>query len=158
MIPIRLPSLAQRREDIRPLALHFLNRTNQANQRNIYLSAAALEALEAQPWPGNIRELANVIERLVLLTDGTLVSKADVARFLPPAAALQAPTARSAEPPAEPIDAPLVRDYRDRHSHSAQALRDALARHGGNQSRAAQSLGLTPRQFGYRWRKLQPGA
>ena len=38
MIPIRLPSLAERREDIRPLALHFLNRVNQANQRNVYLS------------------------------------------------------------------------------------------------------------------------
>ena len=149
VIPIRLPSLAERREDIRALALHFLNRTNQANQRNVHLSVAALEALEAHPWPGNIRELANVIERLVLLTDGTQVSKADVARFLPDAAPVEAP----ASPPS--LDAaPLVRDYRELHSHSAQALEQALARHGGNQSRAAQSMGLTPRQFGYRWRKL----
>jgi Nif-specific regulatory protein len=47
-----------------------------------------------------------------------------------------------------------VREYRELHSHSAQELQQALARHGGNQSRAAQSLGLTPRQFGYRLRKL----
>jgi Nif-specific regulatory protein len=47
-----------------------------------------------------------------------------------------------------------VRDYLRRDSHSAQELAAALARHGGNQSRAAQSLGLTPRQFAYRWRKL----
>ncbi|MEP7299135.1 MAG: sigma 54-interacting transcriptional regulator, partial [Burkholderiales bacterium] len=146
VIPIRLPSLAERREDIRPLALHFLNRTNQANQRNVYLSPAALEALEAHAWPGNIRELANVIERLVLLTDGTLVSKADVARFLPRAA-----VASEAASPSVATDltvAPLVRDYRELRSHSAHELQQALARHGGNQSRAAQSLGLTPRQFG----------
>jgi len=152
VIPIRLPSLAERREDIRALALHFLNRTNQANQRNVYLSPTALDALEAHPWPGNIRELANVIERLVLLTDGTLVSRDDVARFLP-----QAAVERTREPPLPVVTtdaAPLVRDYRALHSHSAHELHEALARHGGNQSRAAQSLGLTPRQFGYRLRKL----
>jgi len=156
VIPIRLPSLAERREDIRPLALHFLNRTNQANQRNVYLSPAALDALETHPWPGNIRELANVIERLVLLADGTVVAKAEVERFLPQAAAES--TAGVAAPvpaaPSEASAAPLVREYRELHSHSAQELQQALARHGGNQSRAAQSLGLTPRQFGYRLRKL----
>jgi Nif-specific regulatory protein len=157
VIPIRLPSLAQRREDIRPLALHFLNRTNQANQRNVHLAPAALDALEAHPWPGNIRELANVIERMVLLTEGTRVSGADVARFLPDAATPQAPLPPAAAPADDAPDAPLVREYRALHSHSAQALQQALARHGGNQSRAAQSLGLTPRQFGYRLRKVGPG-
>jgi Nif-specific regulatory protein len=158
VIPIRLPSLAERREDIRPIALHFLNRTNQANQRNVYLSPAALDALEAHAWPGNIRELANVIERLVLLADGTVVSKAEVERFLPRdaaevAAAFALP---NAAPHAQADAAPLVREYRELHSHSAQELQQALARHGGNQSRAAQSLGLTPRQFGYRLRRVNP--
>ena len=157
VIPIRLPSLAERREDIRPLALHFLNRTNQANQRNVYLSPAALDALEAHAWPGNIRELANVIERLVLLADGTVVSKAEVGRFLPRDAAAEAvvaPAPPGTVPQAQNAAAPLVREYRALHSHSAQELQQALARHGGNQSRAAQSLGLTPRQFGYRLRRL----
>ena len=155
VIPIHLPSLSERREDIRALALHFLNRTNQANQRNVHLSPAALDALEAHSWPGNIRELANVIERMVLLTDGTLVSRADVARFLPPAAVPRVPAPPAAPPAPDGSEAPLVRDYRALHSHSAQVLQQALARHGGNQSRAAQSLGLTPRQFGYRLRKLE---
>ena len=156
VIPIRLPSLAERREDIRPLALHFLNRTNQANQRNIYLSPAALDALEAHAWPGNIRELANVIERLVLLADDTVVSKAEVARFLPREATMPVPTVApvSALHEAPGNAAPLVREYRALHSHSAQELQQALARHGGNQSRAAQSLGLTPRQFGYRLQRV----
>ncbi len=163
VIPIRLPSLAERREDIRPIALHFLNRTNQANQRNVNLSPAALDALEAQPWPGNIRELANVIERVVLLADGSVISQAEVERFLPagaatalalkPAAALP----RDATPSGD-SSAPIIREYRELHSHSAQELRQAMARHGGNQSRAAQSLGMTPRQFGYRWRRLSDTA
>ncbi len=161
VIPIRLPSLAQRREDIRPIALHFLNRTNQANQRNVYLAPEALDALEAHPWPGNIRELANVIERIVLLANGTVISRAEAERFLPAATAPSSmPTSTQQMPELLPRTSPhvaaahpLVREYRAAHSHSAHELRSALLQHGGNQSRAAQSLGMTPRQFGYRWRK-----
>jgi Nif-specific regulatory protein len=154
VIPIHLPSLAERHEDIRPIALHFLNRTNQANQRNVHLSSEALDALEAHPWPGNIRELANVIERIVLLANGTVISVAEAKRFLPAAtAAAPAPQAKAVASAAATSN-PVVREYRELHSHSAQELALALALHGGNQSRAAQSLGMTPRQFGYRWRRL----
>jgi Nif-specific regulatory protein len=153
VIPIRLPSLAERREDIRPIALHFLNRTNQANQRNVHLSPEALDALEAHPWPGNIRELANVIERIVLLANGAVISVAEAKRFLP-AAAAASPAAAMPRATAAANANPVVREYRELHSHSVQELALALALHGGNQSRAAQSLGMTPRQFGYRWRRL----
>ena len=158
VIPIRLPSLAERREDIRPIALHFLNRTNQANQRNVHLSPEALDALEAHPWPGNIRELANVIERIVLLANGTVISVLEARRFMP--AATSSPQAPPAPPrtTAAATANPVVREYRELHSHSAQELALALALHGGNQSRAAQSLGMTPRQFGYRWRRLSDTA
>jgi len=152
VIPIRLPSLRERREDIRPLALHFLSRVNQANQRNVSLAPGALEALEAHTWPGNIRELANLIERLVLLAEGTVITRAEVERLLPAAGTSPAP--RHATAGALAHAAPLVREYRELHSHSPEQLREALARHGGNQSRAAQALGLTPRQFGYRLRRL----
>jgi Nif-specific regulatory protein len=138
--------------------LHVLNRINQANQRNVNLSQAALDALEAYPWPGNIRELANVIERLVLLTDDTLISKQEIERFLPGAGTLpQAPAAAAAAATASISNdsAPaLVREYRELRSHTPQELQQALARHGGNRSRAAQSLGLTARQFSYRLGKL----
>ena len=154
VIPIHLPSLAERREDIRPIALHFLNRTNQANQRNVHLSHEALDALEAHPWPGNIRELANVIERIVLLANGTVISSAEARRFLPAATAVSPAPPAKAQAAAAATAIPLVREYRELHSHSAQELALALALHGGNQSRAAQSLGMTPRQFGYRWRRL----
>jgi Nif-specific regulatory protein len=152
VIPIRLPSLRERREDIHTLAIHFVNRANQANQRNVHLSSASLQRLENHPWPGNIRELGNVIERLVLLADNPMVSAAELERFLPKESAspLDAPTV-------SPSPAPLVRDYLTAHSHTLEELQRALALHRGNQSRAAQALGLTVRQFGYRLRKTRTG-
>ncbi|UJW80098.1 sigma-54-dependent Fis family transcriptional regulator [Hydrogenophaga sp. SL48] len=150
VIPIRLPSLRERREDVRALALHFVSRANQAHQRNVNLAPDALARLEAHDWPGNIRELGNLIERLVLLADHTLVTAAALERFMPEAWAPQT----AAEPPhGQPLPAGHVRDYLSGRSHSPQALQDALLRHHGSQTLAAQSLGLTLRQFGYRLRK-----
>ena len=175
VIPIRLPSLRERPEDIRALALHFLSRcnhsaqANQANPRNVSLSSGALARLEQHPWPGNIRELGNVIERLVLLTDSSMVSALELDRYLPsdeatrsedaPVAPARTPRASAQTlvvppwPQAVP-SGPLVRDYQHAQSHSAAQLQQALQLHGGNQSRAAQAVGLTVRQFSYRLRKI----
>ena len=153
VIPIRLPSLRERREDIRPLALHFTSRANQAHQRNVHLAADALERLERLDWPGNIRELGNVIERVVLLADQPVVHAGDLSRFLPEALATPPRPAPRHALPAEAAATPLVRPYQSAESHDAQTLQAALAQHGGNQSRAAQSLGLTLRQFSYRLKK-----
>ena len=154
VVPIRLPSLRERREDIRALALHFVNRANQAHQRNVHLAADALQRLERLDWLGNIRELGNVVERLVLLADQPVVHADDLGRFLPDTHPLSDAThsAPLAVAPGAP-EAPLVRDYLSAHSHDARQLAQALALHHGNQSRAAQSLGLTLRQFSYRLRK-----
>ena len=163
VIPILLPSLRERPQDIRALALHFLSRTNQDNQRNVSLSPEALALLEQHPWPGNIRELGNVIERLVLLTDSTVVSSQELQRFLPAdhdavpgvTSARSAQAATSAVKPSPPeASHRLVRDYQAVQSHSVAELEQALRAHGGNQSRAAQAMGLTARQFSYRLRKL----
>lgn len=159
VIPIRLPSLRERREDIRSLVTHFLNRTNQINQRNVYLVEDALMLLENYSWPGNIRELGNVIERMVLLTDSALVNAAELRRFMP--AAQGAVPARSpANPPtlvtssSVPPSQGSVRDYQPAQSHTSAQLLQALQDQGGNQSRAAQALKLTARQFGYRLKKM----
>jgi Nif-specific regulatory protein len=173
VIPIHLPSLAERRQDIRVLALHFISHTNQLNQRNVNLTAAALDRLEEYPWPGNIRELNNFIERIVLLAEKPLLDAADIARLLPsgaadesavaPASAQRAASGRGqagalgASSHDFPVShsAPMpVRPYRHVGSHPARALVDALEQCGGNKSRAAQQLGMTSRQFSYRWKKL----
>ncbi|WP_300651446.1 sigma 54-interacting transcriptional regulator [Hydrogenophaga sp.] len=161
VIPIRLPSLRERREDIRALALHFVNRANQAHERNVHLAPEAMARLETHDWPGNIRELGNLIERLVLLTDHTRVTAVALERFMPessppaPGAVTALDRPGTSAPPAAAGPAPdaLVRDYQSANSHTAEHLRRALDQHQGNQSRAAQSLGLTLRQFSYRLRK-----
>ncbi|MGV8919348.1 MAG: sigma 54-interacting transcriptional regulator [Pseudomonas sp.] len=154
VIPIHLPSLASRRGDIPALALQFLNRTNQANQRNVSFDAGALERLQQHDWPGNIRELSNLIERMVLLADRPVLGIEDIEQFLPVA---------GGPLPIKPVVAPvptmmttleMVRPYVVASSHSAQELLDAVMRCGGNKSRAAQLLGMTARQFNYRWKKI----
>ena len=165
VIPIHLPSLAERRDDIRALALHFISHANQVNQRNVNLTASALDRLQQHSWPGNIRELANVIERIVLLADRPILDAAGIERFLP--------DERAAALAPQPVDTPEVQDhasvlaanirranllpmrpYERVGSHSADALRETLRQCAGNKSRAAQMLGMTVRQFNYRWQKL----
>lgn len=161
VVPIRLPSLRERLEDIHPLVLHFLSRANQAHQRNVHLSPEALALLERHSWPGNVRELGNVIERLVLLAEQPLVAASELARYL----THHSPHPTSPHPMRQPpvgtaptpvlASPPLVRGYATATAHTPAQLQQALAEHHGNQSRAAQSLGLTLRQFSYRLKKAQ---
>jgi two-component system nitrogen regulation response regulator NtrX len=78
-VPVRLPPLRERPEDIAPLARHFLEEFCRRNQtRSKRLDDAALSCLAAYPWPGNIRELRNVVERMAILSPGELISEAAV--------------------------------------------------------------------------------
>ena len=178
VIPIRLPSLRERPTDIGLLATQFVSRANQAHQRQTQLSEAALRMLETHAWPGNIRELSNLIERLVVLSRGPVIDGAHVQQVLlgasahagaTPAPALSAappavgavtgaagalPVAQPVAPQAEPPRS-VVREYRPVQADEGASLLDALARAGGNKSRAAQALGMTARQFAYRLEKLR---
>ncbi len=170
VIPIRLPSLRERPDDIPLLSQHFLSRANQAHNRNVNLTPGALARLARHDWPGNIRELDNLIERMVLLAETSLLDETAVQRLLqdgPPSAsqtvATSVPVAATALGGRQRIGAQDglrdrahedVRDYWRADSHSPQMLNEALALAGGNQTRAAHALGLTVRQLGYRLKKL----
>jgi DNA-binding NtrC family response regulator len=79
VVPLELPPLRERRDDIRPLALHFLERVRQeAGRGPTRIAPRALDALERFPWPGNVRELANAIERAVALSDRDVLELADL--------------------------------------------------------------------------------
>jgi DNA-binding NtrC family response regulator len=79
VIPILLPPLRERREDIALLARHFLEKISKEMSRPVpSVTAAALHCLENYPWPGNVRELENVVERTVTLTEGTVIGKSDL--------------------------------------------------------------------------------
>lgn len=158
VIPIQLPALRERSTDIHALAIHFLNRFNQENQRNVNLSSSALHRLQAHSWPGNIRELANLIERMVLLGDKAVLEAVDIERFLPRASPAEALRARAIEndrlPRSPATGSYTVRPYLPAGSHALSDLQEALRQQAGNRSRAAQALGLTLRQFNYRMLKL----
>ena len=79
VIPIYVPPLRQRREDIAPLLEHFLERASvQSSGLKKSLLPKALERLAAYPWPGNVRELQNIVERLVLMSPGPTVDVGDL--------------------------------------------------------------------------------
>lgn len=169
VIPIQLPSLSQRKTDIPLLTMYFLNKTNQTNQRNIHLTQSALDQLQLHTWPGNIRELSNFIERLVLLCEKSLVDADDIQFFLSQNKAENiqlgnrsnftnhTPQMSMIQPfsSSYPYDQQFaVRHYARADSHEKEDLMSALQRAGGNKTRAAQLLGMTARQFSYRLAKL----
>jgi len=79
VIPIRLPALRERKEDIPDLVEHFLHKKSQELNRNLKtLTPRALDILVGYSWPGNVRELENVIERTIVLSDGDQIDVADL--------------------------------------------------------------------------------
>ena len=72
VVPILIPALRQRKEDVPELVAHFLNVYNEANDRYVvHIQRAAMEALQDYDWPGNVRELQNYIERAVVMAEAT---------------------------------------------------------------------------------------
>lgn len=82
VIPIHIPPLRDRPEDIPLLSLHFLQKFNEKYDRNNQISQDALDVLESYSWPGNVRELQNIIERLCVTTDEDLIDSYQVTPLL----------------------------------------------------------------------------
>jgi len=155
VIPVRLPALRERAEDIRHLVRYYLNQLDQGYQRNVNITPEAMQRLTDHPWPGNIRQLRNVLERLILLAEGAIISEKEVLAVLQ--AESHSQMQMQAPPPAYPLPPPAglpvggsVRAYHPVQESDRTAIEAALLETGGNKSRAAQKLGLTLRQFNYR--------
>ncbi|MBZ4331986.1 sigma-54 dependent transcriptional regulator [Corallococcus sp. AS-1-12] len=143
VVPLWLPTLRERPEDIAPLARHFLDVHAKTNGRPPFtLSEDGLRALQAQPWPGNVRQLQNFLERLVVLCDGPVLSGEDVARELSRQPGL-APPPVAAPPPPSPSDSVTLESRRK--DVEKEALVDALKRSGDNRTLAARLLGVSRR-------------
>lgn len=166
VFPIRLPPLRTRQGDVPILARHFLNASNQEFARETVFGPGALEMLDGYAWPGNIRQLENLVKRAVLMSVDHLITRDLIKRILGEEEAINVPERNpaptSAPGQAQPVatsnadttPAEGMRPYaRVRADESAQIL-EALKRHHGNKTRAAISLGMTPRQLRYRLQKL----
>ena len=154
VVPISLPPLRDRQEDIPLLFNHFLQKSNQRNGRNIKLTSELLDFLVKYKWPGNVREMQNLVERMVILAEGDRLSLAD----LPPEVTGQGIAIvdeRPLTPPfREPAALPRVKMERmSLQEIERSEVESALRRHGWVQVRAAKELGLTQRQMGYRIKK-----
>ncbi|TCP15741.1 two-component system response regulator FlrC [Crenobacter luteus] len=149
VFPLRLPSLAERREDILPLARRLLDKYCEAAGRaGMVLSGEAERRLTAHSWDGNIRELENVMQRAVILAAGAEILAADL--MLPPCSGA-AETARSSLPDLEPEATPVhdMRALEKRH------ILDTLATVGGVKKLAAEKLGISERTLRYKLQRYR---
>jgi two-component system response regulator PilR (NtrC family) len=149
VIAIQMPSLKEKREDIQPLAEHFLEKYSERLGKPIpNLSKEALESLESYDWPGNVRQLENVIERAMALETEDEIQ----AQSLPP-------EIRPGQNRRGEVDVLLPADGIDLEQH-LESLRQrymvvAMERCGGIQTRAAELLGMTFRSFRYFAKKYE---
>ncbi|NNF06314.1 MAG: sigma-54-dependent Fis family transcriptional regulator, partial [Candidatus Eisenbacteria bacterium] len=140
VIPIVVPPLRERREDIPNLCEHFLTRYAVENDLpRMELSKKATQALSEMPWQGNIRELRNVMERLAILSDGPAIEAGDVELIAPMAAVPQAMNGSTYDPEAVKAAGGLVAARRDFEKRCIEACLDKTK---GNVSQAARWLGI----------------
>jgi two-component system response regulator AtoC len=141
VVPVFLPPLRARPGDIPALAHAFVKSTGERNGRTeVSLASDAIAALSAHPWPGNVRQLQNFIERLVVLSDDGVLSAEDVRRELQRADAFSAPA--EAPSAAVPATGALLQQ---RLNAERSALADAMARSKRNRTVAARLLGISRR-------------
>lgn len=138
VVPIFLPPLRDRREDIPTLIEHFLNRFNKNHGKKVSVSKEALKKLLDYHWPGNVRELENTIERLVVMTDGDLI----LPEHLPLQITMEDRFIIERETLSKDIEA-----------IEKERISKALKECGYVQAKAARLLGITQRQLGYKAKK-----
>ena len=139
VVPVKVPALKDRREDVPVLARQFIARSAESSgMPERELSADALAALQAYEWPGNVRQLRNVMDWLLIMAPG---GSSDPIRadMLPPEIGSRAPVQLQTDPGADVMALPL-REARD--LFETQYLQAQLVRFGGNISRTAQFVGM----------------
>jgi DNA-binding NtrC family response regulator len=133
VVPLHIPPLRARREDVPLLARHFLELAAKANDRpGMKIEDDAIQVLVAYSFPGNVRELRNLTERLVILTPDDVIRAADVRTCLPGGTS---PKAQGLYRPGTPFRV-LVEEA------ERQILQDALTHHGGQMAATARALDL----------------
>ncbi len=143
VVPVNLPPLRTRREDVPLLVNHFFKRAKEKHGfKNLKIGREVINALSNYLFPGNVRELENLIERMIVLSDGESLTAADVPDYINKPS--QVFGSVRFELPAESISLDEV---------EREIIRHALETHNGNQSQAARYLGITRSALIYRMEK-----
>lgn len=143
VIPIVLPPLRERGEDILQLVQHFFHKNRlKYNRTNLRLPQDLFSYFSEYPWPGNVRQLENAMERIVLLSDDLKVTFDALPEFL-----------RQIRTPSEVLPMTLPDAGLDVEAVEKQLILQALQKFGGNQTRAAHFLSMSRRAFSYRLKK-----
>ena len=162
VIILHLPPLRERGSDIMQLAQHYLDRFNAKYGKQVrQIDPRARELMLSYPWPGNVRELSHVIERAVLWSRGptlepdhlSLVTPLEPAPAEPAALAPVAPAPSPTQPPATGDAATLPSPGTDLEGWERAMIEQALRESAGNQTRAAQRLGISRDTLRYRLKK-----
>lgn len=141
VMPISLPPLRERQDDIAELAHFLVRKIGQQQGRTLRISDGAIRLLLGYSWPGNVRELENCLERSAVMSENGLIDR-DVVMFNHCEVAAKPAQTQAA---ARPDD-----DWLDQNLDERQRLIAALEKAGWVQARAARLLGMTPRQVAYR--------
>jgi DNA-binding NtrC family response regulator len=143
VVPVELPPLRERREDIPVLAEHFLKRACERHGcGDLRIEREVFAALSAYSWPGNVRELENVIERMVVLARGDTITTEDLPEQI-----------RRPRPHAANVVLELPQEGLSIEQVEREIIRRALEMHGGNQTRTARYLDITRSALIYRMQK-----
>jgi transcriptional regulator with PAS, ATPase and Fis domain len=146
VVTVSLPPLRERKEDIPLLVEHFLKKYNRENRKNVIsLSKEARDLLIRYDYPGNVRELENIIERAVVLCRGDTLNTQDL-----PLNLREAKTEVAPERDQEGRSLPDALEEIER-----QLISKALARSGGVQTKAAEELGISERVLRYKMKKYK---
>jgi transcriptional regulator with GAF, ATPase, and Fis domain len=146
VVPIELPPLRDRRQDVLPLAQHFIRKYNEENGRRVseHIAPEVLSLLENYSWPGNVRELENAIERAVVIAPADEISRECLRPEIADPQATRA-VAREGAGASSGIDVGRgVNFYDEVRRFEIDLIRRALDQTGGHQSRAARLLGMNP--------------
>jgi Nif-specific regulatory protein len=159
VLPIQLPPLRDRDGDVELLALYFLARYNQQQHRNVTFTREALARLESYAWPGNVRQLENVIERLVIMSDAESIGRDEIDRLLGMETGVTLDALEQEygkrDPSLSRSAADTFKPYKRVHSGERANILEALRESRGNKTHAARRLGLSTRQLYYRMAKLK---
>lgn len=151
VIPINTPPLRKRGDDIKLLVNFFLERSIRNHKKMVTITDEAMDVLCKYPWPGNVRELENTIERIVLMGSEDGITKKDMLLLLP-ALDDEKLTSEYIEVTGTTV-APSNGEIKTLDEMEKDAILTALEKHNFNQSSAANELGITLRQIGYKMKK-----